>query len=184
MIKTTLAAGAMAAALAMSGGAAEAKTSVHIGIGIGGYPCYDRYNPIYCGDYQPPYNDPRAAQFLSERTGIPAVMLPFTVSSLILMPSAFSAAGIISLLNIAVLVVVSAMLRARRVASVTTCSVPTRRSIRPMRKASAASIRSPLSVSSLAWPAKVSPYSRCSLGAVVRKLRAISCRCSRAFANG
>ena len=26
-----------------------------------------------------PYNDPRAAQFLSERTGIPAVMLPFTV---------------------------------------------------------------------------------------------------------
>jgi len=26
-----------------------------------------------------PYNDPRAAQFLSERTGIPAVMMPFTV---------------------------------------------------------------------------------------------------------
>ena len=26
-----------------------------------------------------PYHDPRAAQFLSERTGIPAVMLPFTV---------------------------------------------------------------------------------------------------------
>jgi zinc/manganese transport system substrate-binding protein len=26
-----------------------------------------------------PYNDPRAAQFLSERTGIPAVMIPFTV---------------------------------------------------------------------------------------------------------
>jgi zinc/manganese transport system substrate-binding protein len=26
-----------------------------------------------------PYNDPRAAQFLSERSGIPAVMLPFTV---------------------------------------------------------------------------------------------------------
>jgi zinc/manganese transport system substrate-binding protein len=26
-----------------------------------------------------PYNDPRAARFLSERTGIPAVMLPFTV---------------------------------------------------------------------------------------------------------
>ncbi len=26
-----------------------------------------------------PYNDPRAAQFLSERTGIPALMLPFTV---------------------------------------------------------------------------------------------------------
>ena len=26
-----------------------------------------------------PYNDPKAAQFLSERTGIPAVMLPFTV---------------------------------------------------------------------------------------------------------
>jgi zinc/manganese transport system substrate-binding protein len=26
-----------------------------------------------------PYNDPKAAQFLSERTGIPAVMVPFTV---------------------------------------------------------------------------------------------------------
>lgn len=26
-----------------------------------------------------PYNDPRAAQFLAERTGIPAVMMPFTV---------------------------------------------------------------------------------------------------------
>jgi zinc/manganese transport system substrate-binding protein len=26
-----------------------------------------------------PYNSPRAAQFLSERAGIPAVMLPFTV---------------------------------------------------------------------------------------------------------
>jgi len=26
-----------------------------------------------------PYNDPKAAQFLSERTGIPAVMMPFTV---------------------------------------------------------------------------------------------------------
>jgi zinc/manganese transport system substrate-binding protein len=26
-----------------------------------------------------PYNDPRAAQFLSQRTGIPAVMMPFTV---------------------------------------------------------------------------------------------------------
>ena len=26
-----------------------------------------------------PNNDPRAAQFLSERTGIPAVMMPFTV---------------------------------------------------------------------------------------------------------
>jgi zinc/manganese transport system substrate-binding protein len=26
-----------------------------------------------------PYNDPRAAQFLSERTGIPTVMMPFTV---------------------------------------------------------------------------------------------------------
>jgi zinc/manganese transport system substrate-binding protein len=26
-----------------------------------------------------PYNDPRAAQFLSERTGVPAVMIPFTV---------------------------------------------------------------------------------------------------------
>jgi zinc/manganese transport system substrate-binding protein len=26
-----------------------------------------------------PYNDPRGAQFLSERTGIPAVMMPFTV---------------------------------------------------------------------------------------------------------
>ena len=25
------------------------------------------------------YDDPRAAQFLSQRTGIPAVMLPFTV---------------------------------------------------------------------------------------------------------
>jgi zinc/manganese transport system substrate-binding protein len=25
------------------------------------------------------YNDPRAAEFLSERTGIPKVMLPFTV---------------------------------------------------------------------------------------------------------
>jgi hypothetical protein len=58
MIKTILAAGAMAATLAMSGGVAEAKTHIHIGIGIGGYPCYDRYNPIYCGDYQPPYNDP------------------------------------------------------------------------------------------------------------------------------
>ena len=26
-----------------------------------------------------PYNNPRAAEFLSERSGIPAVMLPFTV---------------------------------------------------------------------------------------------------------
>jgi zinc/manganese transport system substrate-binding protein len=25
------------------------------------------------------YNDPKAAQFLSQRTGIPSVMLPFTV---------------------------------------------------------------------------------------------------------
>jgi hypothetical protein len=61
MIKTILAAGAMAATLAMSGGVAEAKTHIHIGIGIGGYPCYDRYNPIYCGDYQPPYYDPPPA---------------------------------------------------------------------------------------------------------------------------
>jgi hypothetical protein len=59
MIKTILAAGAMAATLAMSGGAAEAKTHVTIGIGIGGYPCYNHYNPVFCGGYPPPpYYDP------------------------------------------------------------------------------------------------------------------------------
>lgn len=60
MFRTTLAAGMMAASMAAFAGAADAKTSVHIGVGIGvpGWSderCYWDYDGRYCDMiYRPP----------------------------------------------------------------------------------------------------------------------------------
>ena len=61
LMKGTLAASLMAAALAFSPASAEAKTKVHIGIGVGGWPshCIDYRWDGYCGPGYGYYYDGR-----------------------------------------------------------------------------------------------------------------------------